>query len=495
MSAESLRADLESAGFSAAGLTAALGDVAASALDRGNPVPASLVLGDAPLDVLIRLFVLGEPIADDALGRALPRCGVAGAVALGLVSTGAGLAAPTARIRPWAVADEAGVQSGLLVSDPHPPGTALRADHVLGLGAAATTMRAVTVPKPGGSVLDLGAGSGIQSLWAARWAGRIVATDLSERASAYARLNAALHGIELDVRQGSLYAPVAGERFDAIVCNPPFVITPRDGAAALEHRDAGLVGDAFVEGVVRGAADHLNPGGVASVLANWEVRDGDDVAARERVLGWAADVGLDAWLVQRDVVDPARYAEVWIEDAGVAPASSAGTVLQRAWIGDFVARGVTDLGIGFIVLRLPDGVRTLARHEEVDRPDPTGFGAAIAAGLATHDWQAGRSDAELERAFLLVDGAVTEERTYLPGAADPMRIRLRLGTGFGRERAVDSPLAAVVGACDGELSLGAIVAAVLDLLDLPASARPTLLAAVRELLVEGFLRPAGAVSG
>ena len=57
-------------------------------------------------------------------------------------------------------------------------------------------------------------------------------TDLSERALAFARFNAALDEADWDVRAGSMLDPVAGERFGLVVSNPPFVITPALGGRA-----------------------------------------------------------------------------------------------------------------------------------------------------------------------------------------------------------------------------------------------------------------------
>ena len=65
---------------------------------------------------------------------------------------------------------------------------------------------------------------------------------------------------------------------------------------------------------------------------------------------------------------------------------------------------------------------------------------------------------------------------------------LRQGGGFGRSIRVSTELAAVVGACDGTLALGPIIAAVAELLDADAAAlAPALVAEVRELLVDGVL--------
>ena len=87
----------------------------------------------------------------------------------------------------------------------------------------------------GAAVLDLGTGSGVSAIFAARLAGRVVATDINPAAVRCARINALLNGVEdrVEVREGDLFAPVAGERFDVIIFNPPYYRgTPRD---ALDH--------------------------------------------------------------------------------------------------------------------------------------------------------------------------------------------------------------------------------------------------------------------
>lgn len=165
-------------------------------------------------------------------------------------------------------------------------GGALAEDHVLGVGGASLTLAGLQLPSPARRVLDLGTGCGIQALRARRYADEVVATDLSARALDYARMNLLIDetdGVEL--REGSLFEPVAGETFDRIVSNPPFVITPRAARVPeYEYRDGGLVGDALVEQVFAGVGAHLEPGGVAQMLGNWETRDG--VGSLDRVRAW-----------------------------------------------------------------------------------------------------------------------------------------------------------------------------------------------------------------
>ena len=90
------------------------------------------------------------------------------------------------------------------------------------------------------------------------------------------------------------------------------------------------------------------------------------------------------------------------------------------------------------------------------------------------------------RLSLRVD--VLQETVGAAGAADPEAIVLRQQRGFRRARTVDTAVAALAGACDGELSVGQILDAVAQLLALdPAETRATYLPVVRELVDEGFL--------
>jgi hypothetical protein len=87
---------------------------------------------------------------------------------------------------------------------------------------------------------------------------------------------------------------------------------------------------------------------------------------------------------------------------------------------------------------------------------------------------------------------VIEERHHRPGQEDPTLVLLRQGDGFGRLVRATTELAAVVGACDGDLPLGVIVGAVAQLLECPAGdVRATVVPAVRGLLADGLLTRPG----
>ena len=286
--------------------------------------------------MLLAAFVLGREVRRDTLDRALPRTGVEGVSRLGLADAAGQDGADPVRalvdLRPYACRDAGGDADWWVASDlgELATGRPLAAEHVLGVGGASVMLARCTVRTPVRRVLDLGTGCGIQALHAARHAGAVVATDLSGRALRFAELNLALNAVDgVTTRQGSLLEPVAGERFDLVVSNPPFVITPRrSGAERFTYRDGGLAGDEIVAGLVEGLPAVLAEGGVAQLLGNWEQRE--DEPWQDRVAGWldraqaTLDRGgpaggngvLDAWVVQRELQDPAEYAETWIRDAG-----------------------------------------------------------------------------------------------------------------------------------------------------------------------------------
>jgi len=491
-----LREDLQHADYTVDGVHAVLGEVASQALDREQAVPALRVTAasDAPAAALLRCFTLGRPVTRAALDAALPQVGTAGARSVGLVEAAGEAADDEVRalvdLRPYAAVDAAGTAQWWLVSDlgELATGAALRTDHVLGVGGASLTLAQSTVRTPVDRVLDVGTGCGVQALHASRHARRVVATDTSERALDLAAVNAALNGVALDLRQGSLLEPVqAGEEFGLVVSNPPFVITPRvAGVPTYEYRDGGLAGDAVVERLVRGVSGVLAPGGVAQLLGNWEHRDGEDWT--ERVGSWLEGTGLDAWVVQREVTDPAQYAETWIRDGGQRP-GPAFDDLCAAWLDDFAARGVTGVGFGIVTLRRPvEGAATLRRLEDVPGAIGQPIGETLAAGLAAHDWLARTDDAALAAAHLVVAGDVSDERFHTPGEPDPRVLLLRQGGGLRRAVQVGSEVAALVGACDGELAVGQVVAGLAVLLDADQAAlRAELLPRVRELVADGLL--------
>jgi release factor glutamine methyltransferase len=124
---------------------------------------------------------------------------------------------------------------------------------------------------PGSRVLDMGTGSGIGALFAAREAGQVVAVDINPAAVRCARINALLSGSEdrVEVRQGDLFEPVRGERFDVVLFNPPYYRgTPRDDL------DRAWRADSVIERFAAQVGEHLSPGGWALVILSSDGEEG-----------------------------------------------------------------------------------------------------------------------------------------------------------------------------------------------------------------------------
>jgi release factor glutamine methyltransferase len=123
---------------------------------------------------------------------------------------------------------------------------------------------------PTARVLDLCSGSGALAVRAAlRGPREVTAVDVSRRAVATIRLNAALNGVKVRALRGDLLDAVPGERFDAIVSNPPYVPAPSDDLPArgpARAWDAGRDGRALLDRVCERAPEHMRPGGVLLVV-------------------------------------------------------------------------------------------------------------------------------------------------------------------------------------------------------------------------------------
>jgi hypothetical protein len=483
-----LRTDLVAARFTVAGVTEVLGPMASAALTREHSLPAERVTAAStdPCAALIRLFALGAPVDLRDVQAALPNVGIDGVLALGLVrQEGDGLVA-TCDVRPYA----ADAQDWWVASDRSElaTGEPLTPDHVLGIGGASATLASWTPRRRVARALDVGTGSGVQALHLSNDADEVVVTDVSERALAYAAFNAALNGAAWDIRRGSMLEPVAGESFDLIVSNPPFVITPRDGSVPLfEYRDAGAAGDAVVADLVRGLGAHLTPGGIAQLLGNWEIQRGTDW--RERVGTWVADSGLDAWVVQREVQDPAQYAETWTRDGGHHPGTAEFQTMYAAWLDDFASRDVEAVGFGVISLHRPAAQREpFVDLMDVRGPVAEAMGAVISAGLAARELLATIGDDELLDIIWAAADDVTVEQHLRPGSSEPRAVTAVQGGGLRLRLALDTYSAAYLGVADGSLTPRQALVAIAGLLeeDVDVVVRavvPTL----RRLIANGFL--------
>jgi len=112
-------------------------------------------------------------------------------------------------------------------------------------------------------VLDLGTGSGVCALFAARHARRVVAVDINPAAIRCAAINAQLNQLDhkIELHHGDLFAPVHPQRFDLVLFNPPFLV-----GSARDDRDRAWRSNDIAGRFASGLAAHLKPGGSALLL-------------------------------------------------------------------------------------------------------------------------------------------------------------------------------------------------------------------------------------
>ncbi len=420
--------------------------------------------------MLARLFVLGAAVP--------PEQAVAAGVPAGWLRPDG-----TAAIRLQPVR-----HGGVEVTAPHDPGraaTGVHPDQVLGVGAASLTLAAATPRALVDRVLDLGAGCGIQALLADDHARTVVATDSNPRAAAFTRLAAALAGTAYDVRVGDLLEPVAGEQFDLVVSNPPFVIGP---GRRYTYRDAGYAGDEVCRRLVQGLPDILAPGGHAVLLVNWLHLTGQD--GDERVRSWFDGTGCDGWIVQRELAAPQDYVTAWLRDTDEGPRFDA---LYDAWLTSLA--GVDAVAFGVVAMRRrADGQAPQVVLDEVDQPVAATWGEEVLDHFSRLD--ALEADV-LDRSWLLRDDVRLNQvatRTDDGWLADSQVLRQERGLRW--TGGVDTYGATLLAGCDGTRRLEDLVAVLAASLgssyaDLASQIVPV----VRRLVEQGFLVLPGAPEG
>jgi methylase of polypeptide subunit release factors len=372
----------------------------------------------------------------------------------------------------------------LLIASDHSALGEAHADHVPGVHRPSVALAHLTVRGDGERALDVGTGNGIQAILLSRHAERVTATDLNARALEYAAFNAVLNGAtNVETRHGSFFDPVEGERFDLLVANPPYVVSPE---SAYLFRDSGMRGDAVSEHVVRAAPAALEPGGFASLLIAWSL-DPDDPAERPRA--WLEGSGCDAFLLHTSTDDPVQTATVWNRDLLDRPEDYS-DALDR-WLDYYRELGIEHLGYACLVLRKRrDGQDGWFVPQQLPRAALRPAGAHVRRLFETHDQLAelDSGDALLDFRLRVVEDAIVTQDTRFTGGrwqSDSLTLRLERGLPFSAE--LDPPTARVVRGLDGSRTLREALAGVVE----GSAPQEEGLALARQMLEAGFLELAG----
>ncbi|RKN49635.1 methyltransferase domain-containing protein [Micromonospora endolithica] len=478
---DALRTALTDAGYTANGIASRLGAAATSGVARNDFRAALRATEDRdPLGTLIRVFICEQTEPEAAVAAALAPLSLDEALAGGLVERhGDGLRMGL-DLEPYA--DDWWVLADVPASAR--PGRPLHAEHVLGIGGATQTLIGATVRQPVETALDLGTGSGVQALHLGTHARRVTATDLSERALRFAATTAALNGQDWELLRGDLVAPVAGRRFDLVVSNPPFVVGP--GTTTHVYRDSGRVGDAIGAELAAAAPGLLTEGGTMQYLANWVHVTGEDWG--ERVAGWFAGTGLDAWVIQREVADPMAYVNLWLTDVG----HTADPHRAAAWLDWFDAHKVEAIGFGIVSLRRAGHADPVVRVEDLRQRVEVPLGDRVAGWFDRQDWLRVRdTEGLLAARYRAADGLQLRQEATMGDegwAVDRQVLAMPRGLRWTEE--IDPLVLALVGGADGRLSLRDQLALLAVAHDVPAEELAEAAGPIVAHLVErGFIEP------
>ena len=354
-----LRTALEHADYTAERIEATLGVGELSAAPGVAAIHRRRLTGDDPFLVLARLFVLGDAVAASRASDAIRPSTLDRLTELGILGNDDNSLRANIRLIPhgdyYLASDHAGVEPS--------------ADWVAGIHAPSITLAKLAVRRPVEAALDLGTGCGIQALLAAKHSARVVATDVNERALAFAGFNAALNGIDtVEFRPGNLFEPVEGEHFGLVVANPPYVISPD---ATYTYRDSGVPGDELCRRIVQTAPAYLVEGGFAHILVSWAYPPGANAGSAEPLQDWVQDSGCDAWLLHYKTEDPVTHAAGWLKPLASTSPADHEAALDR-WLEYLQRSQIEAVGYGAVVLRRRSAGANWVRLDEIpiDRLDP-----------------------------------------------------------------------------------------------------------------------------
>jgi methylase of polypeptide subunit release factors len=446
--AAELGAALRRVGYSDDALQELLGEDAYS-IDRAQAPVEARRLPDSPLGTVVRALFLQQPVSRDSAAHALGQRGVEALATAGLAVVAAEVT-PRTRILP--------VGPVLLASDGYSLDGDDPADYVATYTPTARVLDTLT-PRPRvDRAVDVGTGSGVHALLAARHAAHVIATDVNPRALAYTQLNAALNGLaNVECRQGSLFDPVEGETFDLITCNAPYVVSPERRWA---YRDSGFKEDEVSARVVKAAGAQLAEGGYAALLVSWLAEDED--APDDRVIAWVEGTGCSGWILPTQGADPLDHAAEWNSHLAGDPDAFGRAVDE--WEEYFEQLGVRWISEGAVILHRDSQNNQSIRLDPVEEEELEESGEQIQRAFA------GWSTLKELRPGSLLDARVSVamplrlERNLEPRGTHVVDVEGRLELEDGMKQAVEATADAqeVIASLDGARTLRGVLEATGD---------------------------------
>jgi len=398
---------------------------------------------DEPFSALVRFLLLGAWLDEAEAEAALGDTG--SFLEAGWLERAGGRVRATLKLVP---------HGDLLIASDRDSDGLTGSDWVAGIHPPSVTLAKLTVRRPVARALDVGTGNGIQALLASRHSDTVFATDVNPRALAFAGLNARLNGASnIELRQGSYFAPAGGERFNLLTCNPPYVISPE---ARYAYRDSGLPGDTVSRRVVEQAPALLSDGGFAHILISWAHAGGDPWGPLE---GWVADNGCDSWLLHFGSDDPVTHAAEWLKPVAREDADEFRDRLGE-WLDYLAGLGIDAIAHGAVILRRRPGGRNWTRRDSVSLERLEQASEHLLRVFETQNYlESLDGDGQLlQSAFALVDGHHLEQTLACrDGRAELRSTTLVLDGGLGFRVVLDEHTARLLPLLNGQRPLRAVL--------------------------------------
>jgi methylase of polypeptide subunit release factors len=428
------------------------------------------------LNTLLRWFWLGRPQADDAYTKTVPDALLQLLLESGLLREEGKLLKATAMLLP--------VENFLVASD-HPASIeAGDSEMVLWPNPTSKFLARFAVRRHSRATLDLGTGGGILSLGAAKHSDTVIATDVNPRVPSFVAFNALLNGVEnIELRMGDGFAPVAGLRFDLILSNPPFFITPKSDYLFCDNQ---MELDQLCRLLVQQAPAHLNEGGYMQMLCEW-AQVGEQ-PWEERIAEWLDGSGCDAWVMKGLTQYPEEYAQHRIRET--THDTGRDQELYEGYMEYYRSRDVHAIHDGLIVMRRRSG-KNWVRIEEVPKTPSGDLGELILSTFAAHDLLL---EMESDEKLLAIKPRLAphvrlEQVCNQSGNSwHAESLTLRLTRGFPFHWKVQPLVAEFLATCDGTRSAGQLVEALAESANAPVDiVRRECLAMMRKLIERGFV--------
>jgi len=297
------------------------------------------LLGNEPLDILIKLFLLQSKIPQETVKSLLSDevCQYLESIEI-LVSDGIYL---YSNIDIFCV-------DGLLIATDHRyqlKGITIDEQPVMYIGLDSLGLVNVGLRYAAGEALDLCSGSGVQALVASKYCDHVTGVDINPRAIRVSRFNADLNGItNVRFMEGDLYEALDGKAsFDLILANPPFVPSPD---ATMKFRDGGTNGERILARIVDGASDRLSEKGRLQL-----VTDLVDVPIYEDKLAvWWGDCPADKLVLHTADRDEILFSVPHTHKPFDQSYAEYNETLDR-WINSYRKSGISKVNFGYVIIQ------------------------------------------------------------------------------------------------------------------------------------------------